>query len=81
MATLIVGLIVLAGAAAWASNVSEGAWLTFLENAAQPEHSTVDAEEQNNGARRLANLSETNSPVSRIAELPSRQPSRIGVTK
>jgi hypothetical protein len=81
MATLIVGLAVLVGATAWASHASEGAWLTFFESAAQPEHRSVEARAQSKGMFRLANPPETKSPVNRIADLPSFQQSRIGVYK
>jgi hypothetical protein len=74
MATLIVGLAVLVGATAWASYVSEGAWLTFFESPAQPE-------EEKNCIRMLPNPRETKSPVNRITDLPSLQPSSIGVYK
>ena len=81
MATLIIGLVVLVGAAAWASNVSEGAWLTFFESPVQPEHTSLEAQAENNGICRLATPPETKSQVSRITDLQSLQQSRIGVYK
>jgi hypothetical protein len=81
MATLIVGLVVLVGAAAWASNASEGAWLTFFESPAQPERPVVDDQAESNGMCRLMNPPEAKSQVHRVTDLPSLQQSRIGVYK
>ena len=81
MATLIVSLVVLVGATAWASYVSEGAWLSFFESPAQSEHSAVEAAEENDGMCRLANSPEAKSPVNRITDLTSLHQSRIGVYK
>jgi len=81
MATLIVGLTVLVGAAVWASYASEGAWSAFLESPAQLEHSEGEAQEQKSVVRTLANTSETKSQVSRIASLPGLHQSKIEVVK
>ncbi len=81
MATLIVGLMVLVGAAVWASSASEGAWLAFLESPVQPEQSGVEAQKQKRCVRTLANTSETRSQVSRVASLPGLHQSKIEVVK
>ena len=79
MATLIVGLAMLVGAAAWASCASEGAWLAFFESVSPAEHPGDQTEKEQTCIQNALNTAESSGQVGRITALPSLHKPKVKV--